>query len=181
VNETRPQILIVDDEPLNINILVDVLAGEWRTLVATSGEQALRRCQATPPPDLILLDVMMPEMDGYEVCRRLASDPATSGIPVIFVTAMAESAQEMKGFELGAVDYITKPISPEIVCARVRAHVDLAMARRTLRDQNIQLQEAMQRAADMENMMRHDLKGSLSVVLARIIHGGAHKVTANVD
>lgn len=165
MTENRPQILIVDDEPININILVDVLGGEWRTLVATNGEQALRRCQNASPPDLILLDVMMPDMDGYEVCRRLKADPATVDIPVIFVTAMTDLSDETKGFGLGAVDYIVKPISPEIVRARVLAHIELAMARRTLYEQNLRLEEAIQRAEDMENLMRHDLKGPLGVII----------------
>lgn len=165
MTEIRPQILIVDDEPININILVDVLGGGWRTLVATNGEQALRRCQTETPPDLILLDVMMPDMDGYEVCRRLKADPATVDIPVIFVTAMTDLSDETKGFNLGAVDYIVKPISPEIVRARVQAHVELALARRTLHEQNLRLEEAIQRAEDMENLMRHDLKGPLGVII----------------
>lgn len=165
MSEQAPQILIVDDEPININILVDVLRDEWRTLVATNGEQALRRCQNAAPPELILLDVMMPDLDGYEVCRRLKADPKTANIPVIFVTAMGAATDETKGFELGAVDYIVKPVSPEIVRARVRAHVELALTRRTLHRQKVQLEDAIQRAEDMENLMRHDLKGPLGVII----------------
>jgi two-component system sensor histidine kinase/response regulator len=133
--------------------------------MATNGEQALRRCQNAAPPELIPPDVMMPDIDGYEVCRRLKADPKTANIPVIFVTAMGAATDETKGFELGAVDYIVKPVSPEIVRARVRAHVELALARRALHRQNDQLEEAMQRAEDMENLMRHDLKGPLGVII----------------
>ena len=108
-------ILIVDDTPANITLLVGALSGEYQTRVATSGRRALEL--ATEQPDLILLDVMMPEMDGYEVCRRLKADPATAAIPVIFVTARTEVDDETLGLDLGSVDYIHKPISPPIVRA----------------------------------------------------------------
>jgi len=119
------KILVVDDEPLNINILVELLKDNYKMMAAKSGKQALKAACSSNRPDLILLDIMMPEMDGYEVCRLLKEDASTKDIPVIFVSAMSETVNETKGFELGAVDYITKPISPSIVKARVHTHLEL--------------------------------------------------------
>jgi putative two-component system response regulator len=133
-------VLIVDDERVNIDILVDLLKPHYRTLVATGGEQALRRAGGEPAPDIVLLDVMMPAMDGYEVCRRLKAVEATRGIPVIFVTALSEVGDETRGFALGAVDYITKPFSPPIVEARVKAHLENKHARDFIEDRNRVLQ-----------------------------------------
>src|SRR5690349_3349094 len=116
----RPTVLVVDDTPENIDVLNGILKGEFNVRVATSGDRALAIARAEPHPDIILLDVMMPSVDGYEVCRRLKADYATQRIPVIFVTAMSEAEDETRGFELGAVDYISKPVSPAIVRARVR-------------------------------------------------------------
>lgn len=118
-------ILVVDDTPDNIDVLSALLRDEFRVKAALSGERALRRLNSDTKPDMILLDVMMPGMDGYEVCRRLKADPATADIPVIFVTAEMSQEGEKRGLELGAVDYITKPISPAITLARVKAHLSL--------------------------------------------------------
>jgi len=120
----RPVILVVDDTPQNLSIMHDVLEGDYIVKLANNGARALK-IAATTPPDLILLDIMMPEMDGYEVCQRLKADPATSRIPVIFVTALTDSTNEQQGFDAGAVDYITKPISPPVVLARVKSHLAL--------------------------------------------------------
>ena len=128
----KPIILLVDDTPDNIDVLAASLDNEYILKVAVRGERALIVAQSNPKPDLILLDVMMPDMDGYEVCRRLKADPTTANIPVIFVTAKHDIKDEEKGFELGAVDYIIKPISPPLVKARVRTHI-------ALYDQNRQL------------------------------------------
>lgn len=116
-------ILIVDDEVLNLSVLTDLFRGQYQILAAKDGEQALRRAAGTPRPDFILLDIMMPGMDGYEVCRRLKADPATRGIPVMFVSALDQVENETFGIELGAVDYLTKPISPPVARARVKAHL----------------------------------------------------------
>ncbi len=115
----REVILVVDDTPDNLELMSELLMDRYRVKVAGSGAKALRIAAGNMRPDLILLDVMMPEMDGYEVCARLKADAATRDIPVIFLTARSEMADEQKGFDLGAVDYITKPISPPIVLARV--------------------------------------------------------------
>ena len=119
----KPTILIVDDTPANLALLSDVLKADHRVKVAVDGEKALRIAQSDPPPDLILLDIMMPGMDGYEVCRRLKAAAATRDIPVIFVTAMGEEEDETRGLEIGGVDYVTKPISPAIVRARIKTHL----------------------------------------------------------
>jgi putative two-component system response regulator len=137
-------VLVVDDEPINIMVLSDLLKGSYRVIAAKSGEQALKRIYETVRPDLILLDVMMPGMDGYEVCRRLKADPAMSSIPIIFVTAMNEEVDEMKGLEVGAVDYLTKPISPAIVKVRVKNHLALKLAQDELAQQNEMLELKVQ-------------------------------------
>ncbi|MEN8177662.1 MAG: two-component system response regulator [Pseudomonadota bacterium] len=126
IRQTDKQlILVVDDTPDNIDVLVGILRSEYEIKAALNGEKALKIANADPKPDMILLDIMMPGVDGYEVCRRLKADPATSNIPVIFVTAKDDIANEKLGFELGAVDYITKPISPPVVEARLRTHLAL--------------------------------------------------------
>ncbi len=136
MSNDKAKILIVDDEKFYIDVLVDLLRDDYRTVVARDGEQAMKRVLSDSPPDLILLDVMMPGMDGHEVCRRLNENPATRDIPVIFLTVKSEVADELKGFQLGANDYITKPMSPPIVMARVRTHLALRRAHRELADQN---------------------------------------------
>jgi putative two-component system response regulator len=124
-------LLVVDDTPENIDVLRGILGTDYIIKIANSGQLALK-IVAAQPPDLILLDVMMPDMDGYEVCRQLKENEATRHIPIIFVTALREVADETRGFELGAADYIIKPISPPIVHARVRAHLALSDQRRYL-------------------------------------------------
>ena len=165
MHNTTPKILIVDDERFNITILVNLLKDEYKTIVAKSGEEALKRVATAIPPDLILLDIMMPGMDGYEVCRRLKADEQTSDIPVIFVTAMGEPEDEAKGLELGAIDYLTKPISPPIVKVRVRNHLALKFARQQLEAQNRELIEAAQLREDVERISRHDLKNPLNAII----------------
>ncbi len=121
----RPKILIVDDEKINIDAMVHLLGTRYKTVVALNGEQAFKRLEYAPLPDLILLDVMMPGMDGYTVCRLIKENPATRHIPVIFITGKAEEQDEARGFQAGAVDYITKPFSPIIGMARVNTHIEL--------------------------------------------------------
>ena len=122
---SRQTILVVDDAPQNIDVLTGILSDTYRIKAAINGEKALKIVFSETPPDLILLDIMMPGMDGYEVCTQLKADPRTKGIPVIFVTAKGDVQNEALGFELGAVDYITKPVSPPIVLARVHAQLAL--------------------------------------------------------
>ncbi len=122
-NERRARILIVDDEKMNLKVLADLLKHEHSVVLARSGPQALKHAFGSNPPDLILLDVMMPEMGGYEVIKHLKDSEQTNNIPVIFVTALNSIEDEEQGLKLGAVDYITKPFSPPIVEMRVRNHL----------------------------------------------------------
>jgi CheY-like chemotaxis protein len=131
-NDDRKLILLVDDAPANLQIAREILKDAFRIRVATSGAKALEIVNVPPVPDLILLDVMMPEMDGYEVCTRLKADPATREIPVIFLTAMTEVKDETRGFDVGAVDYVHKPFSPPVVLARVQTHLNLRETREQL-------------------------------------------------
>lgn len=131
-HRTRPSLLVVDDVPDNIVVLTSVLGGLYQVRVATSGARALAMCAVGMVPDLILLDVLMPDLDGLEVCRRLKADPRTAGVPVILVTGLTDPADETRGFEAGAVDYLTKPISPSVVLKRVQLHLELRAARRRL-------------------------------------------------
>jgi putative two-component system response regulator len=149
-------ILVVDDTPQNLMVLGELLQPLYGVRVANSGERALRAARAEPPPDQILLDVMMPGLDGHEVMRRLRDDPATQGIPVIFVTAMGATEDEERGLALGAVDYISKPINPPIVLARVRTHLELKRARDHLARQNDWLEAEVERRA-RENLLVRDV------------------------
>ena len=132
-------ILIVDDTPENVDVLAGVLREHYQIKVALNGPKALKIAQSDPAPALILLDVMMPEMDGYQVCLQLQADERTRRIPVIFVTAKSEVEDEAQGFGLGAVDYITKPVNPAIVLARVRTHLALRHSLRKLEDLSLKL------------------------------------------
>ena len=138
----RPTLLVVDDTPANLNLVAGLLNQDYRVKLATQGARALELA-LREPPDLILLDVMMPEMDGYEVCRRLKADARTRDVPVIFVTAMSQPEDEARGFEAGGADFIHKPISPPILRARVRTHLQVKAARDRLTRHNAGLQEAL--------------------------------------
>jgi putative two-component system response regulator len=142
---SKATILVVDDTPENLTLMTGLLRDDYQTKVANSGERALKVALGAAVPDLVLLDIMMPGMDGYEVCRRLKADPRTRNVPVIFLTAKAEVADEQQGFDVGAVDYITKPISAPLVLARVRTHLALKAAADFLRDKNAYLEEEVAR------------------------------------
>lgn len=129
-------VLIVDDTPANVSLLNNILKDQYKTKIATNGEKALKLASSDSAPDLILLDIMMPEMDGYEVCEQLKANPKTADIPVVFLTAKVSEEDETRGLAMGAVDYITKPISPPIVLERVKNHLTLKEARDLLQHQN---------------------------------------------
>lgn len=129
-DDSRPRVLVVDDMPQNIRIMARLLQAEYEVLVALNGYEALKVVNSQNPPDLILLDVLMPEMDGYEVCRKIKADPKAHSIPIIFITAKSTSEDEAYGLSLGAVDYITKPLRIPVVKARVKNHLELLQARR---------------------------------------------------
>ena len=156
MQSTRETLLVVDDTPENLFVLGELLKPDYRVRVANSGARALEVAVSEPKPDLILLDVMMPEMDGYEVLERLHANAATRDIPVIFITAMNGTADEERGLSAGAVDYITKPIRPVIVQARVRAQLELKQARDWLKDQNHYLEAEITRRMS-ENLLIQDV------------------------
>ena len=145
-------LLIVDDSPENLVVLSGLLRPLYRVLAATSGEAGLRVAGGQPKPDLILLDVMMPGMDGYAVLARLQADPATRDIPVVFLTALAAAADEEHGLHLGAADYITKPIQPAVVMARVRTQLQAKQARDWMADQNATLEAEVARRMQENNL-----------------------------
>jgi PleD family two-component response regulator len=147
--KTRPSLLIVDDEPINIDLLLDTFESDYEVLAASNGKTALETAQRERP-DLILLDVMMPDIDGYEVCRRLKGNRGTQNIPIIFITALGGGADEVRGLELGARDYLTKPIDPSSVKARVNNQVKLKYA-----------QDKLLRLASLEQTLRENLLEAL--------------------
>lgn len=149
-NPNKQLILVVDDAPDSIDALSGILRSEYRIKAALNGKKALKIAHSNPKPDMILLDIMMPDMDGYEVCRRLKADPVTSDIPVIFVTAKDGVTDEKHGFELGAVDYIAKPISRSIVQARIRTHL-------ALYDQNRELARQVNAHTEELNITRQEI------------------------
>lgn len=170
----QAKLLIVDDESLNINVLVELFKADYRLSVAKNGPQALQRAQ-DQNPDLILLDIMMPEMDGYEVLRRLRANPATADIPVIFVTALGAVGDEQQGLELGAVDYITKPLSPPIVKARVKNHLELQRSRHELQDQNARLEQIVaERTQELRLTQDVTIQALASLAETRDNDTGAH-------
>ncbi|MGY4516322.1 response regulator [Lysobacter sp. HA18] len=170
----RATVLVVDDTPDNLALISALLRGEHRVKVANSGERALQIARDAPP-DLILLDIMMPVMDGYEVMRRLTTDAATRDIPVIFLTAMSGTDDERVGLELGAVDYITKPISPSITLARVRNHLQLKQARDFLRDRNDYLeQEVARRTREVTRIQDVTIRAMASLAETRDNETGNH-------
>ncbi|MCB1773566.1 MAG: two-component system response regulator [Gammaproteobacteria bacterium] len=168
-------VLVVDDTPENLTLLGQLLSPHYRVQVAPSGRRALQITASSPHPDLVLLDVMMPEMNGYEVMAALKEDPATRDIPVIFVTAMTDSVDEEKGLACGAVDYITKPISPPIVLARVATQVEVKKARDWLSNQNAYLEsEVERRLHDNQKIQDIAIRALASLAEARDHDTGRH-------
>ena len=148
--EAKKTVLVVDDAPANIRTVNEILHNTYKVKIATNGEKGLELARSEPGPDLILLDVVMPGMDGYEVCTRLKADPATRDIPVLFLTGQTESTDETRGFEVGAVDYIHKPFSPAVVAARVQTHLMLRETREKLARQLAAIRSELETARQIQ-------------------------------
>ena len=171
----RHRVLIVDDTPGNLEVLGELLSPLYEIRVANGGERALAAAAVDPQPDLVLLDIMMPGMDGYEVLRRLKSDPKTTTIPVVFVTALDHDEDEARGLELGAADYVAKPIRPAIVLARVRSQLELKDSRDLLRGQNEWLDAEVRRRMRQNQMIQDvSLRALASLAEARDWETGNH-------
>jgi len=135
----KQKILIVDDTPENIQVLMETLKDRYKIVAAINGQKALQMAATDPVPDIILLDIMMPGIDGFEVCRRLKNDPETENIPVIFLSALDDTKDKVKGLDLGAVDYISKPFQPEEIIARVSTHLTINNLKKSLAEKNKEL------------------------------------------
>lgn len=171
----RPTILVVDDTPEELSLISELLKDLYRVKVAGSGEKALKIAQANEPPDLVLLDVMMSDIDGYEVCRQLKADPRTRDVPVIFLTGLSRMADEKKGLDLGAVDYIPKPVSPPILQARIKAHLRLKSAADFLRDKNAFLErEVAKRTKEVTAIKDVTILAMASLAETRDLMTGNH-------
>ena len=171
----KPTILVVDDTPDNLSLMMELLKGVYQVKLANGGERALKLAAQLPPPDLILLDIMMPDMDGFTVCQKLKENPQTRDIPVIFLTAKAEVEDERKGLEIGAVDYITKPISPPIVLARVRSQLALKASSDFLRDKNEYLEaEVVKRTREVSAIQDVTILAMASLAETRDSDTGNH-------
>ena len=147
----KPTVLVVDDAADNLEVISGLLKDLYRVKVADNGAKAIEIVRSGPP-DLILLDVMMPELSGYEVCRQLKSDPATRDIPILFLTALASAEDESKGLELGAEDYITKPVSPGILRARVKTHLRIKAVADFLRDKSAYLERELAQSRELQGI-----------------------------
>lgn len=158
-------VLIVDDVPINIEVIAAILEGECAIMKAYSGSEALQLVREGRPPDLILLDVMMPEIDGYAVCRQLKADPATRDIPIIFLTGNDGVQDVVRGFEIGAIDYISKPAEPSILKARIRTHLRLKLAFADLARQHAALAASAKLREDVARITQHDLKNPIASII----------------
>lgn len=173
--DTRATVLIVDDAPDNRALIFGLLKGRYQVKVADGGEKGLQIAAAEKPPDLILLDVLMPDIDGYEVCRRLKAAPQTRDIPVIFLTAKSAPEDEERGLALGAVDYISKPISPAILLARVATQLSLKATADFLRSQNDFLEaEIVRRTRELEAVQEVTILALASLAETRDTETGKH-------
>ena len=171
----KPTILVVDDTPENLTMMSFLLKDRYKVKVANHGQKALRIAASEPQPDLILLDIMMPEMDGYEVCRQLQQDPQTRNIPIIFLTAKASVEDEEFGLGLGVVDYITKPISPPVVLARVKTHLSLKASADFLRSKSDYLeQEVAKRTREISAIQDVTILAMASLAETRDNETGNH-------
>ncbi len=175
IDVQKSTILVVDDTPDNLKLISGLLKDTYKVKIATNGESALEIAQSTFPPDLILLDIMMPEMDGYEVCMRLKNDINTAYIPVIFLTAKTEVSDETKGLEMGAVDYISKPINPLILLSRVKIHLTEKKMHDFLNDKNSFLEnEVKKRTAEINAIQDVTIHAMASLAETRDSDTGHH-------
>ncbi|MBU1619816.1 MAG: response regulator [Gammaproteobacteria bacterium] len=184
LQQQQLRILVVDDVVDNIQVISEILRKDYKVGAATSGEKALKICAAEPQPDLVLLDVMMPEMNGFEVCKRLKADPQTQHITVIFLTALDQTMDIVRGFELGAVDYITKPVNPPVVKARVKTHAALIQSAKEMRNQIDSLQDSFRLKNDVEHILQHQVKGALSdlqMTLTALEQGAEDAATVRIN
>lgn len=163
--DTRPTILVVDDTPDNLVLLSGLFRDEYRVRLAQTGEKALQFATSDRPPDLVLLDVMMPGIDGFEVARRMREHPSSQTIPIIFVTTLSTADARLQGLDLGAVDFITKPVDPATLKPRVRNFMRYVQLRKDLQAEVDGMLEAAQMREDVERITRHDLKGPLAGAL----------------
>ncbi|MDP2077355.1 MAG: response regulator, partial [Sulfuricurvum sp.] len=171
----RPSILVVDDTTDNLTLISALLNDFYKIKVANSGEKALKYLEGDSNPDLILLDIMMPVLSGHDVIRRLKSNPKTRDIPVIFLTAMSEPEDEKKGLELGAVDYITKPISPPILLARIKSQLQVKAASDFLHDKNLYLEtEIAKRTHEISAIQDVTILAMASLAETRDLETGNH-------
>jgi two-component system sensor histidine kinase/response regulator len=164
----RPTILVVDDTPDNLHLLAGIFKDDYRVRIAHNGAKALSICHSDNPPDLVLLDVMMPDMDGFEVARRMREHPSSEHVPVIFVTALTDEASRLKGMELGAVDFVTKPIDPVALKVRVQNFMRYIELHAQLQDDYDEMMANARLRDDVERMTRHDIKAPLAGVLGLI-------------
>ena len=167
VTEARPTLLVVDDEIINVDILLEALGKNYLVHVATDGESALKSVKETQP-DLILLDIMMPDMNGLEVCRRLKDDPLLRDIPIIFLSALKDTAAKLQGFSAGGVDFVTKPFQFEEVNARVKAHLELRRQKRELQRSYDKLSELETLRDSLVHMIVHDMRTPLALILGNL-------------
>ncbi len=180
---SRPTILVVDDTPDNLHLLSRMFKEEYRVKIAHNGEKAVAICHADTPPDLVLLDVMMPGIDGFEVAAQLRSHPSSEHIPIIFVTALADDASRLRGMELGAVDFVTKPIDPDALRLRVRNFMRYVGLHRDLQANYDAMMETAQLKEQVEQVTRHDMKGALAAVIGLVqgLADGAHLPADQLD
>jgi putative two-component system response regulator len=173
-NRAKASILVVDDSPSNLSLMFELLKDRYKVKGASCGERALKVVRGDRPPDLILLDIIMPGLTGYDVCQLLKSDPTTRDIPIIFLTGLTEEADEDKGLRLGAVDYVTKPVNPAILLARVKVHLENKAARDSLKGQNSLLESEVKRRTHEIIDTQH-----ATILLLAAIVGTRDKETGN--
>lgn len=185
----KSTILVVDDSPANLQILTDILNTRFKVLIANNGPKAIQLANQHPQPDIILLDIIMPEMDGYEVCKHIKQNPKTSDIPIIFVTAQSAEESETKGFSLGAADYVTKPLRPTVILTRIETQLALQRTKNELLMAKEKAEEATRLKDKFVTLVAHDLRAPLSSIVGLVecvvedeeypLHEDHHKLLSN--